>query len=52
MLIMVVYLIGDNSYFGFTDEELIQKYQDKFPNYKVKGLMCSLDDSHEAYGTM
>jgi len=37
-------IIGDNTYFSFADEGLIQKYQDAFLNLRIRGVRCSADD--------
>ncbi len=35
-------IIGENSYFSFADDGLIQKYQDNFLNLKIKGVLTSI----------
>ena len=37
-------IIGDNTYFSFADEGLIQKYQDNFLNLRIRGVLHSADD--------
>ena len=32
-------IIGENRYFSFADEELIQKYEDNFLNMKIRGVI-------------
>ena len=34
-------IIGENSYFSFADDGLIQKYQDNFLTLKIKGVLAS-----------
>jgi len=34
-------VIGENSYFSFADEGLIQKYEDNFLNLKIRGVLAS-----------
>jgi DNA repair protein RadC len=35
-------IIGENSYFSFADDGLIQKYQDNFLNLKIRGVLASM----------
>jgi hypothetical protein len=34
-------IIGDNCYFSFADDGLIQKYADNFLNLKIRGVLAS-----------
>ena len=34
-------IIGEDSYFSFADDGLIQLYQDNFLNLKIKGVLAS-----------
>jgi len=34
-------IIGDNDYFSFADDGLIQKYEDNFFNLKIRGVLAS-----------
>jgi len=43
-------IIGDNTYFSFADEGLIQKYQDNFLNLRIRGILHSADDLSIAPG--
>jgi len=35
-------IIGENCYFSFADDGLIQKYQDNFLNLKIRGVLASV----------
>ena len=34
-------IIGENSYFSFADDGLVQKYEDNFLNLKIRGVLSS-----------
>ena len=35
-------IIGENSYFSFADDGLVQKYEDNFLNLKIRGVLSSI----------